>query len=76
MEGWRKEWTDWVSVTLHRSLREKLLLVPPQHKARDSGQTRAKIAEEGLKIWSWRQDWGARCWVERPEDSLDKELPL
>lgn len=44
------EWVNWVSVTLHRSLRERLMLVTPRHKARDSCQTKAMTARETLKI--------------------------
>lgn len=76
MEGWMDEWRDWVSVTLHRTLRERLMLVSPQHKARDSAQTKAMTTEEALKIWLWRQDWDTRCWVETPGDSSDEEMLL
>lgn len=44
------EWMDRVSVILRRSLRERLMQVPPQHKARDSCQTKETIADESLKI--------------------------
>lgn len=50
VEEWRDEWMNWVSVILHRSLRERLMLVIPKYKARVSCQTKARTAEETLRI--------------------------